>query len=620
MSELEKDDKLHIHKYPLSSNMIYCFKNTFQCYPFLFLWGGCAILINLFLPLLTTFLPKVVIEAISEHATAEYLVMITLAFTISIALLSAGRKFVEKMLYWHRFKMNSFYLRMVANKGLTTDYPNQEKERFRKLQTESFGSCNGNYSPLTQIYDTLVAFFSGILGLVVYLGLLIRFHVLVVFFLTATTAVSYFLNRYIVKWARKHNEEKIAFEQKIQYISGVSGDLRSAKDIRLYHMKGWLDHIYNSNIAGLHDWYRKYRSVVFGIAVADNGLSLLREGAAYAYLIYLVLSAQMDAADFVLYFGVITGFSTWIGSVLGQLGTLNRLNMSFNYLRNYLEYPEPFQTADGILTKELLQTPETIELRNVSYRYEGAEEDTLHDISLTIHPYEHLAVVGLNGAGKTTLVKLICGLTDPTIGEVLYNGVNVKAYRRREFYKLFSAVFQQYSLLPVPIKNIVAESLSDEIDETKVQNCLQKALLWEKVESLSHGMQSEYGKTIFDDGVELSGGEVQKLLLARALYKDAPVMVLDEPTAALDPIAESRLYEAYDDIMDEKTAVFISHRLASTRFCDRILLIADGEIVEQGTHESLLARKGRYYELFEMQAKYYREHPDGEEDSAWRKS
>lgn len=610
---MKNDYGLNNRKYSLISNVIYCMKNTANCYPLLFLWGSIAILINLFLPLLTTFLPKVVIEAITENVNTKHLILVTLFFTVSIALLSAAKKFIEKMIYWHRFKMNSFYLRMVAHKGLTTDYPNQENDHFRKLQSESFGSCNGNYSPLTQIYDTLIVFFSGLLGFTVYLGLLSQFNLFVVFFLIVTTIFSYFLNGYIVKWTEKHNDEKIAYSQKINYISDVSGDLRSAKDIRLYHMAVWLDQVYKSNITGLNDWYKRYRSKVFGVSMADSGLSLLREGVAYAYLIYMVLTSKMDVADFVLYFGIITGFSAWLSGLLGQINILNRINMSFNFLRNYLEYPEKFKSDNGLTTKKLYHAPKTIELRNVSYRYEGIQTDTLHNINLTIHPSEHLAIVGLNGAGKTTLVKLICGLTDPTEGEILYDGVNVKEYNRKEFYRLFSAVFQQYSLMPVPIENIVAESLSEQIDHEKVQTCLHTAGLLSKIEALPHGVQSEYGKTIFDDGIELSGGEVQKLLLARALYKNAPVMILDEPTAALDPISESNLYEIYNCIMKGKTTVFISHRLASTQFCERILLIENGEIIEQGSHDCLLALKGKYFELFETQARYYREHPEGEE-------
>ncbi len=196
---------------------------------------------------------------------------------------------------------------------------------------------------------------------------------------------------------------------------------------------------------------------------------------------------------------------------------------------------------------------------------------------------------------------------------MLYDGVDIREYDRIPFYRLFSAVFQQFSLLPVTIEEIVSEMPAEQTDHFRVQRCLETAGILDKVKELPRGVESQFGKTIYDDGIDFSGGEVQKLLLARALYREAPVLLLDEPTAALDPIAESALYENYNEISRGKTSVFISHRLASTSFCDRIILLENGKICEEGTHEQLLERKGKYYRLFEMQAKYYREKRAGKE-------
>ena len=312
-----------------------------------------------------------------------------------------------------------------------------------------------------------------------------------------------------------------------------------------------------------------------------------------------------------LYFGVTAGFSSWLGSLLGQVTDLQRLNQSMNRFRSFLEYPDSYLREGGKPVGDMTK-PKKIELEHIRFRYGGDGEDVIRDISLTLEPGEHLAVVGLNGAGKTTLVKLLCGLTEPAEGKVLYNGTDIREYNRDEYYRLFGAVFQDHSILPVTIEEIVAEQESETIDHALAETCLKQAGLWEKICSLPQGVQSKFNKAFWDDGVNLSGGETQKLLLARALYRQAPVIVLDEPTAALDPVSENRLYETYDDVMRGKTTVFISHRLASTRFCHRIVLIDRGQIIEEGTHEELLARQGKYYELFETQAKYYRENPEGE--------
>jgi len=609
---MKKENDLNVKEYPVIKNMIYCLKCTMNYYPLLILWCAIAVIINVLLPVLIMYLPKVVIDEITLGDNVENLIMVVLIFALSIAILSGLKRFFEQFIFFHKYKMNRFYKRKVANKSMNTDYINLEKERFRKLQSESFTSCSTNFSNLTQVYDVNISFFSNALGFAVYFGILIKLKILLVLFLIVTSLISYFLNKRIIQWASDNNKEKISYQQKTDYINNVSGDLKSAKDIRLYNMSVWLENIYMDNMKGLSSWYKRYASRIFKGAIFDGGLSLLREGVAYSYLLFLVISSQISVSNFVLYFGVITGFSIWLGGILGQLNSLNRISLSVNYLRAFLEYPEKYNRQGGKETASLLDLPQKIELKNVSYRYDGADKDTLKGINLILNPAEHLAVVGLNGAGKTTLVKLICGLCDPTDGVVLYDGIDVREYNRISYYKLFSAVFQQFSLLPVTIEEIVSENFSENIDNKKVEDCLKQAGLLQKIQALPCGIKSNFSKVIYDDGVEFSGGETQKLLLARALYKNSPIMILDEPTAALDPVSESRLYETYSTMMKTRSTIFISHRLASTRFCNRILLIENGGVCEEGTHDSLLVQKGKYYEIFEIQSKYYRENPVSE--------
>lgn len=253
--------------------MIYCLNCTARHYPLLLLWCSSAVLINVSLPVLTTYLPKAVIEEITLGNEMDHLIAAVLAFSISIAVLQGFQRFLERSIYHHKFKMNSFYMRKIADKGMTTDYCNQENGQFKKMQSESFYSCNGNYSNLTQVYDVSVTLFSNALGFAVYFGILVKLNGFLVLFLITSSVVSYFLSRKTIQWASDHNEEKISCLQKTNYISYVSGDLRSAKDIRLYHMSIWLKNIYKLNVKSLSGWYHRYAAKVFQTSVFDSGLS-----------------------------------------------------------------------------------------------------------------------------------------------------------------------------------------------------------------------------------------------------------------------------------------------------------------------------------------------------------
>ena len=586
-------------------NIWYCIKKTSEWYFALLVLYIILTLVNATIPILSAFLPKLVIEKLTLGSDIKGLIGTIMVFMGSIAVLTGVSKFLTKYLYFEKFSINVHYLKLVANKGLTTDYINQENGIFRKLQEESFLCCNG-HSPLTQVYDVLQSLGTSVLGIAVFSAVLYKLNVAVILFIVVTTAVSFYLNKRVVKWTDEHSKERMSYVQRLNYINAISGDARSAKDIRLYPMAKWFSDIYTDNMKGIAAWYHKLTKKLFSVTACDGALGLLREGIIYLYLIYLFMNSQISVADFVLYFGVVNGFSAWLSEIFAEVSVLNQLSTKINRFREYLDFPEEYLREGGLHPNQD-KLPKVIELKNVSFRYEENQPYVLENFNLAINPGEHLAVVGLNGAGKTTLVKLICGLIDPTEGQVLYDGKSIAEYDRVELYRMYSAVFQQFSIMPVTVEEIVAEAPAAQVYSERVKKCLELAGMWERIQKLPNKLQSQFGRTIYEDGVEFSGGETQKLLLARAMYKSSPIMLLDEPTAALDPIAESEIYHKYNQISEGKTTVFISHRLASTNFCNRIILIEDGAICEEGTHRELLDKKGKYYNLFEMQAKYYRE-------------
>ncbi|MFM1536484.1 ABC transporter ATP-binding protein, partial [Helcococcus ovis] len=299
-------------------------------------------------------------------------------------------------------------------------------------------------------------------------------------------------------------------------------------------------------------------------------------------------------------------FSKNILDVFNEMYNFVKYSNDANIIRSFLEYEDPYNLDDGIEINNFDVNNINIELKNVYFKYPESDEYILEDINMKIKPRDKVAIVGMNGSGKTTLIKIIIGFLDPTKGEVLLNGKNIKQYRRRDYYKIFSAVFQDYSIIPDKLKYNITQDFKDNNIE-KINKIIELSGLKEKVDSLEKGIDTVLMKHVYEEGQELSGGEIQKLLLARALYRNSLFLILDEPTAALDPIAERDLYNKYNQLTSSATSIFISHRMASTRFCDYILLVKDKKILEKGTHDELINLGGEYKYLFDVQSKYYRE-------------
>ena len=381
----------------------------------------------------------------------------------------------------------------------------------------------------------------------------------------------------------------------------------------MFGLRPWIAELQEKAMDAYVAFQQRAQGVYVWTKIADLVFAFLRNGLAYAYLTRLVWIGSLDVPQFLLYFTAASGFTAWVTGILWDFYKLHKQSLDLSTIREFLDYEEPFQLENGdSIPPEQRNVPHEIRLEHVSYRYPGTERDILTDVNLTIHPGEKIAVVGRNGAGKTTLIKLICGFLDPTEGRILLDGKDIRSFKRKEYYQLFSAVFQTFSLLAESVATNVAQD-TEGVDMDRVQAAVAQAGLQDKVSSLKDGYDTKLNRTVYEDAVQLSGGESQRLMLARALYKDAPFLVLDEPTAALDPIAESQLYQKYNELTQGKSSLYISHRLASTRFCDRILLIADGGIAEEGTHEELLQQGGQYAALFEIQSKYYQE--GGTEDA-----
>ena len=332
--------------------------------------------------------------------------------------------------------------------------------------------------------------------------------------------------------------------------------------------------------------------------VADVALTLLRNGIAYAYLIRQTLVHGWPASTFLLYFTAVSGAASWVTGILTQCSQLHKESIDLSKIQEYLNIPEPFRFEGGV--QPPVADGYELRLENVSFHYPGTERDILRHIDLTIHPGEKLAVVGLNGAGKTTMVMLLCGFYDPTEGRVLLNGQDIREFDRSAYYRLFSAVFQGFSILDTTIAECVAQT-TEHIDRVKVDHCLAQAGLTEAIAKFPQGVDTHFGREVYLDGVQLSGGQTQRLMLARALYKNGPILILDEATSALDSVTEAKIQGAFDELSRGRTTLIIAHRLSTIRAANRILVIQNGRIAEEGSHRQLLALNGAYAKLYRTQ-------------------
>lgn len=565
------------------------------------------------LNLINLYISPTILAAVERRAPASELALTIALFVGALMLASALSAYVDANKLYGRVTVRMEIISRIAEKASTTSYPNLSEDSFSKLLAKSSDATGNNASAGEATCETLTDLLTNLTGFLIYLLLLSNLQPLLMLVVVATTTAGYFVSNYLNEWGHRHRDEEAEYSRHLGYVDRKSRDPKLSKEIRLFGLRDWLNDLYDKSMSAYIAFHRRAEGVYFWARIVDLVLAFARGAVAYAYLIGLVVHRQIDVPGFLLYFSAVSGFTTWITGILAGFSRLHNQSIDLSTIREFLEYPEPFRFESG---ESLSAVPgETYELRleDVSFRYPGAEKNTLSHINLTLKPGENLAVVGLNGAGKTTLVSLMCGFLNPTEGRVLLNGRDVREYNRTDYYKLFSAVFQAFEMLPGSVALNVAQR-PDEIDMDRVKRCIEKAGLREKIESLSAGYDSLLQRSVYDDATAFSGGEEQRLMLARALYKDAPFVILDEPTAALDPLAESEMYRRYSEMTCGKSSVYISHRLASTRFCDRIIMLDNGGIGEEGTHEALLKLGGKYAELFEIQSKYYREGENRNED------
>lgn len=540
---------------------------------------------------------------------------ITIAVTFALSVIQAvldRKKRVSECL------INARVYFMHSERYMSFDFEHVEQSHINELLADIEAKINGNGVGIPKLFYLFSESVTNFAGIIVASILLIGMFdnaqanagsFLTSSYATATLGVLIAMIMALTLFVRR-NEEKVLeqiFEQNpkmntfLMYYFKYVMPGAAGKDIRIYEqqpaikgiMKYWIDSI---------PWNR-YFDYEGKLGAASAGANALIGGFVYLFIGLRALAGMYAIGSVVQYVGAINSLVNSLGVFIQNCAAL-RANS--RYLRQFYEFADqPDIKYKGSLTTEKRTDNEyEIEFHNVSFRYPGSDTYALKNLNLKLRVGQRLAVVGMNGSGKTTMIKLLCRLYDPTEGEITLNGINIKKYDYIEYLDLFAVVFQDFKLFALPLGQNVAAA--QQVDQEKAELCLKKAGFGRRLHDLPQGLDTCLYKDFDKEGVEISGGEAQKIALARALYKDAPIIVLDEPTAALDPIAESEVYAKFNEIVKAKTAVYISHRLSSCRFCDDIAVFHEGRLVQRGNHEQLLAEKGgKYEELWNAQAQYY---------------
>lgn len=559
--------------------------------------------------LLNSYAPKYVLSFIEDDLPFNTIIMYTVIICLIMMILDVISTTCYNSFEFEYRKTEGYVEKKRMDKLFHTDFKNMESPDFLDCAQRAKTALNRGKGFHGVLYQSRNFIAQGTLMILSAALIGIQNILMMIIFIVISFGIvkisSFFTKRDKIKFS----DAMAPTWRKMNYLESTTKNFDFAKDIRLFNMSN----AFFNQLSGVNETYkelnRKHHNRMVLWEVSLGSVLIVQKILMYTWLVYNVVTGAYQISDFVLYVGLVSTFHASVGYVNWIYSDMRTNSLMINDYRNFVDWKEDRETADekyGHITEINLDKFE-FRFENVSFKYPGHDNYVLKNDNLTIKNGAKLAVVGVNGAGKTTFIKLMMKLYEPSEGRILLNDVDIKEYNREEYFKLFSPVFQNVECFAMPIYQNISFAEEDKTDMNKINEVLEQSGLSEKINSYEKGIHTNLLKIFDKEGIDLSGGEKQRLAMARALYKDGKVVILDEPTAALDALAEDRMYREFENMIYGKTAVFISHRLGSTRFCDKIAMFEDGTIVEEGTHEELMAKNGKYAYMFGIQSQYYDE-------------
>lgn len=563
-------------------------------------------------------------EGSAEDKVRQVLMLVVLTSVIELVMLvlsNLSDKGAEGRMHEVEYRYALFW----ATKVWTMPYPMHENPEVQNAVFKARRAINNNGNGMAGIQYWGNQVLPQVIKAVTALALLCFVNPWMVLLILIISYIRFDLVNRASVYEKELCENQVVKEQMASdKFQADTADFAFGKDIRLFQMQGPLYRLLQRYTELLNKQAKAAQNKYARNYVIGDILELIQESITYSLLFYMVLNTRMSVADFTLYLGSVHSAATALNDIFEKIIRINKESLHINDFRDFIESDEQGVPAGKSNFKKDFQSCEDaykkgnaciwkrdigykFEFDHVSFKYPGADSYALKDLLITLNAGEKLAVVGLNGSGKTTFVKLLCRLYEPTEGHIYLNGKDIAEYELNDYWELIAPVFQEDESFAFSVAQNVTMKNRGAQDRERVHSTIAEVDLQEKVQQLPKGIDTYLYKNLEDDGTDFSGGQKQRLMLARALYKASPVIVLDEPTAALDAIAEAKSYENFNTMTGGRTCVYISHRLASTKFCDVIAMFEDGHLVEYGDHASLMEKQGKYADLFRIQAQYYKE-------------